>query len=432
MKVLYITTSLVSIDLDHFFVIDVLRGLIDQGLNITLLSHSHGAAGEIAIENTKYQTIDYYRVLVDPKIPDQQTTQILKEQFALIKPDVIHLNGYHISEIDAALELKIPVVITVHEGGILCLGRGGFLNWKDEICNASVSQKNCYKCCIRTFPAWRFWYFIFNSIPLIIRKRLGSIARNRKFVPILSPAFMYADWITEKIAFVEKLKSISAIIVASIRLKEAFERNGIENNLALIPHGIPNLKRYALPPVANKIRFFYLGRVQYSKGIHVMIDAFKGIDCQKYELHIIGDQPGTSSRSIRRYNKYVFNKGKGLNIFWHGRVAHEKIEELISEFHVMIHPAIYLEVFGIAISESLAIGRPVLATQCGGAEMQIKDEYNGWLINPNSRSELTAKLKEIIDRPAAINKYSNNCRIPSFDEYLSKLLCLYSDCRRPC
>ncbi len=428
MKVLYLTTSLVSIEHDHFFTQNVLNGLIDKGLEITALSLLHGPAGRVEIEKTKHRAIDYYRILIDPKIPDQQTTQILREQFARIKPDVIHLNGYHISEIDAALELNIPIVITVHEGGVICSGGRGFLNWKDEICNAPVSQENCYKCCIRNFPAWRLWYILFSCIPLNIRMKLGSIARNRKFVPILSPAFMYSALIAEKTAFVDKLKSICAIIVASTRLKEAFERNGIENNLALIPHGIPNLKRYALPPIEDKIKFFYLGRVEYSKGIHVMIDAFKGIDCQKYELHIIGDQPGTSSRRIRRYNKYVLKKGKGQNIFWHGRVAPEKIEELISQFHVMIHPAIYLEVFGTSISESLSVGRPVLATRCGGAEMQIKDGYNGWLVNPNSSIELSAKVREIIEDPEIIMKYSNNCCIPKFDEYLSKLIGLYSVC----
>jgi glycosyltransferase involved in cell wall biosynthesis len=426
MKVLFVTTTWVSIEREHFFTQNVLNGLIDQGLEITALSLLHGPAGKVAIEKTKHRAIDYYRILIDPKIPDQQTTQILKEQFARIKPDVIHLNGYHISELDAASEVKIPVVMTVHEGGVICPGGRGFLNWNDEICNAPVSQKNCYKCCIRNFPVWRLWYILFGSIPLNIRMKLGPIARNKKFVPIVSPAFMYAALITEKIAFVEKLKSISAIILASTRLKEAFERNGIKNNLALIPHGIPNLKRYALPPIEDKIKFFYLGRVEFSKGIHVMIDAFKGIDCQKYELHIIGDQPG-NSRRIVSYQEYVYRKSRGLNVFWHGRVPYKDVEEFISQFHVMIHPAIYLEVFGTSISESLSSGRPVLATRCGGAEMQIIDEFNGWLINPNSSGELAAKVAKIIENPELIRKYSDNCRVPNFDEYLLKLIDLYSD-----
>ncbi|MBM4147107.1 MAG: glycosyltransferase family 4 protein, partial [Nitrospira sp.] len=375
MRVLYVTTTWVSIEREHFFVRNVLNGLIGRGVDITLMSLLGATAGEVAIKKNKYQTIDYYRIMVDPRISVQQTTKILKEQYSCIEPDVIHLNGYYISEIDAALELKIPVVMTVHEGGILCPGGRGFLTWKDEICNVSVSQENCYKCCIRNFPAWQFWWVLFSSIPIKILIRLGSVIKNRKFVPIFSPAFMYSDLIAEKIAFVEKLQSVSAIIVASTKLKEAFERNGIKNNLALIPHGVPNLKRYALPEVKEKIKFFYLGRIEYSKGIHIMIEAFKRIDCQKYELHIIGEQPGISRR-VANYKKYVFKKSRGLNVFWYGSVPYKKIEEFIAQFHVMIHPAIYLEVFGTSISESLSIGRPVLSTRCGGAEMQIIDGFN--------------------------------------------------------
>jgi glycosyltransferase involved in cell wall biosynthesis len=94
--------------------------------------------------------------------------------------------------------------------------------------------------------------------------------------------------------------------------------------------------------------------------------------------------------------------------------------------HVMIHPAIFLEVYGITIAESLAIGRPVLATCCGGAEMQLKDGVNGWLVPANDIIALRNKIIEILHNKDQIEIKNKNCRLPhSLEEYSRKLLLLY-------
>ena len=94
----------------------------------------------------------------------------------------------------------------------------------------------------------------------------------------------------------------------------------------------------------------------------------------------------------------------------------------------MIHSAIYLEVYGIAIAESLSMGRPVLATKCGGAEMQIKDGVNGWLVEPNSVSEMRNKILYIIDHFDDVCSCAKNSRIPHpIEEYCHDLQFIYND-----
>lgn len=91
----------------------------------------------------------------------------------------------------------------------------------------------------------------------------------------------------------------------------------------------------------------------------------------------------------------------------------------------MIHPAICLEIFGLTIAESLSIGRPVLATRCGGAEMQIKDGINGWLIPPNDVNAMRNKLEDIIESKSkiySVAEYKNNY---DFKDYLQSLMIVY-------
>ena len=81
--------------------------------------------------------------------------------------------------------------------------------------------------------------------------------------------------------------------------------------------------------------------------------------------------------------------------------------ELISQFDIMIHPTISLEVFGLNIAEALALGKPVIATQCGGAEMQIRDAVNGFLVPPNDIEALKKAIMKIVKEPAIIERLVN-------------------------
>ena len=122
--------------------------------------------------------------------------------------------------------------------------------------------------------------------------------------------------------------------------------------------------------------------------------------------------------------KYASNK----NIIWHGKVNPDKIYNMIQEYHIQIHPTICLEVFGLNIAEALAMGKPVLATRCGGAEMQIEDEINGWLINPNDTTALRDKMEEIIDNRYQIKTMLSNTttKVISIREHVDKLNEIYS------
>ena len=97
----------------------------------------------------------------------------------------------------------------------------------------------------------------------------------------------------------------------------------------------------------------------------------------------------------------------------------------------MVHPAICLEVYGISIAESLSMGRPVLATRCGGAEMQVKDGYNGWLISPNSVSEMHDKILYIIQHFSGVRTCAEHSKLPhSIENYSLNLQSLYRQIKK--
>ena len=96
----------------------------------------------------------------------------------------------------------------------------------------------------------------------------------------------------------------------------------------------------------------------------------------------------------------------------------------IKNLHVLVLPSICLEIFGLNISESLAMGKPVLATRCGGAEMQIEDGVNGWLIEPNNVEALYTKMEEIISNKKR-NYLMRSKQVVSIEKHCNTLLELY-------
>ena len=92
----------------------------------------------------------------------------------------------------------------------------------------------------------------------------------------------------------------------------------------------------------------------------------------------------------------------------------------------MLLPPAYLEAFGLNIAESLAIGKPVLATRNGGAEQQITDGVNGWLVPTNNPAALADKIKEVLSEPEKLATMSANCSAMSIEEHARVLRDVYS------
>ncbi|MDL2223458.1 glycosyltransferase family 4 protein [Bacteroidales bacterium OttesenSCG-928-M11] len=428
MKLLFITTYNVIIQKDHFFTRNVINGLIDSGIDLSFLTiHPCKSQKDTYLQKEIYNGIDYYHLYLSHSSKEERIKQI-QDCFVLLKPLVIHSNMDNGLETEAAYPLGIPTILTIHIGGVICPrgGGNGFLHYDNSICPTTVSHKNCLLCCCQDLPGKDFNYYLLKLFPVKQRLKLFQWINKKPFIYYFTPLLMITHAIENSLNRIEVFKKTSTIIAANNHLKKLLEGNGIVNNVEIIPHGVRERKRFPFPPIENGIiKFYYLGRVQYSKGLHLVIEAMKELPRNRFEFHIIGDSENANRE--QRYYRKLQKKSKNLPIIFHGRLPNTEIETLIKNFHVMIHPTICLEVFGIAIAESLSVGRPVLATRCGGAEIQIKDGYNGWLINPNNIQELKDKLSFIIENTTKIETLASNTSIPKFNDYIFKLEKIYDN-----
>ena len=352
----------------------------------------------------------------------------LKDLVFHISPDIVHLHGYKAIFADVCATLKITCIVTAHHGGILCPA-GSLLNYQNHICRLPANHTNCLPCVLRNTRLGIYFWPILKLLPVNLKLNFGTWIRVNYNLNYFAGVLLSHNIIQNKI---EEWKIIcdkaTKIIAPSEAIASSMELNGCsKEKIIIIPHGIPTPTIQKDNSQCNrddnsKIKFYYLGRISYIKGLHIMLAAFNKIkmECQ---LHIIG---GADSKAEKRYlKKYKKKFSRNSQIIWHGKVEKQDVDLLISNFDIMIHPTISMEVFGLNISESLSMGKPVIASRCGGAEMQIKDGVNGYLVEPNNILELYEVLQKCLTKNELNQSDIKNNN--SIEQHVNKLIKLYEE-----
>lgn len=354
----------------------------------------------------------------------------IKSLLGELNPDIVHINGEKSLFARLCKELGIPSIVTAHHGGILC-PEGAMLNTQDEICHIKANYNDCLHCYLRNIPTGLFWYPLLRHYIQNHYCKIGTWLRKRRFIPFLSPIGEAGLSVTEKLKAWQQLTEDTDMFVApSNAMAEALIRNGLpKSKITVVPHGIPRPQeavQHAVP--YPSIHFYYAGRISYVKGIHILLEAFHRATChwqtdspnsQTPTLHLIG---GADTKSERRYQKYLQRKyHKDCNIIWHGKIPADQVFNETKEYAVMLHSAIFLESFGLNIAEALSQGHWVIATRCGGAEMQIQEGVNGTLVLPNDIFAFQTAIENYLQHP----QMSSSTSVVSITTHVHTLLNLY-------
>lgn len=417
----------------QIYVKNLASGMQQRGHNLHVISIlTSQTSAEPSVEQLNTNGITVYQIVLPSKSVDLNhpyelqpfVLKTLSQVLLDINPDLVHANGWKYATAQTCSQLNIPCVATAHHGGLVCPS-GALLNQYDAICTLPVSRDNCLKCALHFVPAGDFWSVIIQRLPSTFSQSIAKSLKNIRNIPYISPAFQAPLGISHKL---EEIHVLRSIIAPSHAIAAALIRNGIPaDKVTIIPHGITPLTQKPLEPFIPKrpLRFGYIGRISYVKGLHVLIDALKLLpDHTDYELHVYGD---AGTKREKHYADSLKEKAKGLPIIWHGKISNDKIQQAYHSFDLMIHPAVYLEVFGLTLLESLSSGRPVIATRCGGPEDFIAEGIDGILVAPNNAPSLSDALQKCIRNPEYVQKLSSTIRpINTLEHHLSALENFYA------
>ena len=155
---------------------------------------------------------------------------------------------------------------------------------------------------------------------------------------------------------------------------------------------IPNLVSFkdCLEIVKPEKYILYLGRLNRTKGIDLLIKAFKKLEKNEFKLKIAGGTNTYRKELKSLVTKFDLTK----RVEFLGVVKSEEKKRIIKKAWVMAAPT-YSDVIGIVNLEAASLRTPMITTN----ETGLNPEWNnngGRLINPTVR-ELERALKEAVD-----------------------------------
>ncbi len=159
-----------------------------------------------------------------------------------------------------------------------------------------------------------------------------------------------------------------------------------------------NMERFSRSEFPEKLTFFMLSRVMYSKGIREYLDAATKIK-KKYpdvKFVLLGAceniQDSISEEHLQKYVNDGIIEHYGEN---------PNVKQFYDRCSVYVLPS-YREGTPRTVLEAMATGRPIITTDTPGCRETVKDGINGFLVEVKNSDALAEKIEFFIKNPDKI------------------------------
>ncbi|WP_424017696.1 glycosyltransferase family 4 protein [Halorientalis pallida] len=229
------------------------------------------------------------------------------------------------------------------------------------------------------------WAGVLARTPVVVHEIHGDpIADDHH--PLLNAFVLAAERISARVT--------DRLIVKSERIRETFLDRGIgrPEQYELIYHGV-DVERFqsqgdSVPAEAtadDTLQLLFVGRLATGKGLDDLLDAVERLD--GVELRIAGDGPLSERLAAEIERRDLPAELLGYR---------DDIPELLAAADVLVLPS-YREGTPRVVTEALAAGTPVVATNIAGIPEQVADGETGYLIEPGDIDALVARLESLGD-----------------------------------
>ncbi len=179
--------------------------------------------------------------------------------------------------------------------------------------------------------------------------------------------------------------------------QKLYKLNNALNYLTPFPDRLDSKQHNSLPNYTNP-NFGFLGRLNISKGLDILVETFSSNEHLKLEIAGTGD----GYKSIKS------------NINFIGPLQYEKVDEFIASKTIIIIPSLIDNLVTVGI-ETLMLQRVLLISSNTGLTDYLTHGFDAIIFNPDSIS-LTAELDKIMAGNYDLQAIANNGR----ETYLNK------------
>ncbi len=334
---------------------------------------------------------------------EERSLTVFADQLRELAPDVVHFHHtalWGARAIAAAREAGARVVVTLHDYHLLC-DAGTLMRPDGELCSYvdGVPDGGCSSC-LRRHPAspgrWTE-----QGDALWRRAAAERFALHR-----------------ENVARADLVISPSHFLAARFAAAGFVERGAVEVLRAGYPGPVRPARRR---DPASPLRVGYVGGIYRTKGVHVLVRAFRHLQDVPAELHVHGHTDWFPD-----YVAALERDAEGLPVTFHGPFDPPRIDEVLGTVDVLVVPSIWVENMPITIQEAFRNGLPVVTTDLGGMRESVADGRSGLTFARGDEAALAGCLARLATEPELYDRLAaGRPAVPTLEEVVDRLEVLY-------
>lgn len=272
------------------------------------------------------------------------------------------------------------------------------------------------------------------GVPCFLAKKIFGIP----YIVYCHGSDVYLPWKFKKIISKLILENAKAVVVLTEHMKKEVESFKFNiKNIFIIPNGI-NLEKFKSLS-KNNIRkelkisdsekiVLFVGSLKKVKGIKYLIKAFDIVKAKKQniKLFLIGD--GEQKYELEELSEKL---GIKKDIIFLGKLENREIPKYMKACDLFVLPSLS-EGLPIVILEAMASGLPIIASNIRGIREIVKDQENGFLIEPKDSQKIAEKILYLFSNNQLIEHIflNNICKAQnySWNIVIDKLIKVYNLC----
>jgi glycosyltransferase involved in cell wall biosynthesis len=230
----------------------------------------------------------------------------------------------------------------------------------------------------------------------------------------------------------ELFESVDHFISPSAFLRDQFIESGLAaEKISVLDNGFDRtpwrgVATARVRSAGEPLRCVYLGTWIPTKGVHVLLEAFRELDPEKAVLDVHGYAVPYEGRE--HYEGELRSLAEGAaNIRLGERYTPAQVPQLLAEADVLVVPSVWYENSPLTLHEAFLAGLPVIASDHGGLREFVQHEVNGLRFKPGSVRALRAAITRLIDEPELLGRLrAKRTHVMSIADHAQALDAIYA------
>jgi glycosyltransferase involved in cell wall biosynthesis len=334
-------------------------------------------------------------------------------------PDVVHLHALtratSVRLVEQVKARRIPVVFNYHTPTVSC-PRGSLLRWGAEICDGKLDLDLCTPCAMHGNGLPRPVAKLLSAVPKGACRQLGNAGLSGG----VWTALRLPDLVDVRIQVFRRLiEMVDHVVALCDWTRDLLLRNGVPaEKITLSRQGIAYdtddqaLASPAGRPFRLPLRAAFLGRLDPTKGAHVIIQALKESRNLPVEPDLFGVCQGTGSQRYAAELAAAMSGDARIRMF--APIPSDQVVRRLSEYDFVVIPSQWLETGPLVVLEAFAARTPVIGSKLGGIAELVTHEVDGLLVEPaDSPAAWAESLRRICMNPGLLALLRTGIRPPT-------------------